>query len=74
MTEKDFCEMLEINEPYFSFRGVDYQICAVNGGFLAGEAEREDDDLWFDSKERLLREWTLQGVVFAEALAEIDFS
>lgn len=72
MTEIDFCNMLETTEPYFYFRGVDYQICAVNGGFLAGESDCEDNDCWFDSKEKLLHEWELQGVVLADALSEID--
>ena len=73
MTEKSFCEMLETTEPYFYFRGIDYQICAVNGGFLAGESDHEDEDIWFATKDDLLYKWKLQGIALIDALPEIEF-
>ena len=73
MTQKDFCEMLETTEPNFRFRGIDYQVCFLNGRFLAGLADSEDCDCWFNTMEELLHNWTLNGVRLIEALPEIIF-
>lgn len=71
MTKQEFTTLLTTSEPLFSFRGVDYQICAVTGGYIAGPADIEGRDTFFDSISSLMDNWVLETVPFAQALPEI---
>ena len=71
MTEKELRELLCTAEPLFTFRGVEYQICVLNR-ILAGLADDESQDCWFDTVDDLLDNWTLDGVPLRRALPEIS--
>ncbi|MEG1525692.1 MAG: hypothetical protein RR475_11850 [Clostridia bacterium] len=73
MTERAFREMIACNEPLFTFRGVDYQILQPTEQFLAGPADNENHDEWFNTVDDLLNNWKLDGVLLKEALLTIQY-
>ena len=73
MSRTEFCEILDTTEPIFGFRNVEYQICMVKGRILAGLADNEEEDQWFNTIEELLYGWKLQGIPLIDALSEITF-
>lgn len=72
MTKNEFLSLLSTTEPVLTFRGTDYQICCIDGRYLFGAADSEEQDQWFDSAENLLLHAVLGGYRLCEILSEIQ--
>lgn len=76
MTEQEFREMMECNEPDLEIRGKYYSItcsCAPDYKYYAMEiGASEDDFLEFESLDDLLEHWVIQGTPLRELLDEIE--
>lgn len=70
MTEKEFRDTAW-DDFEFSYNGVWYYICPVNGRYSAGQAG--EDDTMYDAVDDLLNSFIIQGKPLKDVLADIDW-
>jgi hypothetical protein len=54
----------------FKYRGKTYSICPLDGAFVAGEADGEDN--MFETLEDLLERFTLEGKPLRDAVLDLE--
>lgn len=73
MTVDRFQEIMQCNEPDFSYNGQEYSICWPGGRYFVTASDSPgDSDLEFDSLDDLLDHWMIQGRPLREILPEIQ--
>ena len=74
MTIEKFKQIMLTNEPLLTYKGnIDYQVCVVNGKYLFGLADSENEDVLYDTLDDLIENHKIDGIPFKQAIKDLEF-